>query len=116
VVTDLVIWDTIPYEVDFLFCQGSTCSTSSVTDSNGLPRTVVQWEINSIEVGVSGSVCFLVRVARFPVTTYLEYNDIYAYFERKKYETISNKGYPVKLQPASKEPGLFAPWAGPPGG
>jgi len=116
VVTDLVIWDTIPYEVDFLFCQGSVCTTSSVTDGNGLPRTVVQWEINGLEVGVSGSVCFLVRVARFPVITYGENNDVYAYMESKKYEIIYDKPVPIKLQSAARGPGLISSRAGPPGG
>jgi len=115
VVTDLVIWDTIPYEVDFLFCQGGGCTTYPAT-VNGLPTTVVQWEINGLEVGVSGSVCFLVRVARFPVTTYIDNNDIFAFFERKKYEILYNETVPVKLKSAARGPGLFEPRAGPPDG
>ncbi|PKL90837.1 MAG: hypothetical protein CVV21_10605 [Candidatus Goldiibacteriota bacterium HGW-Goldbacteria-1] len=115
VVTDLVIWDTIPYEVDFLFCQGSVCSTYPAT-VNGLPTTVVQWEINGIEVGVSGSVCFLVRVARFPVITYGENNDIYAYFESKKREIFYDKPVPIRLQSAVSGSGLINSRAGPPGG
>ncbi len=115
VVTDLVIWDTIPYEVDFLFCQGSVCSTYPAT-VNGLPTTVIQWEINGLEVGVSGSVCFLVRVARFPVTTYGEKHDIYAYLENEKREIIYDKPVPIRLQSAARGPGLISSRAGPPGG
>jgi uncharacterized repeat protein (TIGR01451 family) len=63
VVATFNIWDTIPAETDFLYCSGSVCSTYV-----NAGRTIVNWTITGLPPGGNGSVCFFVRVARFPVS------------------------------------------------
>jgi|GEM_PF-6965881 len=64
VVSDLHIWDTIPYELDFLFATG-TYNTQTVS-VNGYNHTMVYWTLPSVVPGDTGSVCIWARVARFP--------------------------------------------------
>ena len=78
-VTSYAIWDTIPYVTQFIGCTGG-CNW--YVDAAG--NTVVYWIIPTINIGASGTVCFWVRVYKYPyletekeIFAYLQENGIY---------------------------------------
>lgn len=88
VVSDLNIWDTIPYELDFLY---ATIPYNTQTVSvNGYNHTMVYWTLPSVVPGDSGSVCIWARVARFPHAE-LDDNIMYALDEDKLRALISGR-------------------------
>ncbi|MCE5300497.1 MAG: hypothetical protein LLG37_06465 [Spirochaetia bacterium] len=72
------IWDTLPYEVDFLWCSES-CNYFTWGDG----KRGVSWSFTNVPPGMSGSVCFWVQVARWPLPYFKPkmYREYFAYLK-----------------------------------
>ncbi len=85
-VTSYAIWDTIPYVTQYIGCTGG-CNWYV----DGAGNTVVYWNIPTINIGASGTVCFWVRVYRYP---YLEIEkEIFAYLKKNGVYVLGNNEF-----------------------